>query len=141
MSGVISVFVTSPTSTVPVALQRGRGLARRRTLGLLTARHARAPEAHERPDPLAHRRGGRHKAGHPAQLEVRVGVDEAGQQRHIAEIFRRTWRRSCPKPRDAAVAGFHPASVDGWPADRQHPSRAVDHRASRAFRPAALRAS
>ncbi len=72
---------------------------------------------------------------------MRVGVDQAGQERHVAQIVGRRGRRAVTDAHDAAVRDVDPAAGQRRAIDRQHPSRANDHRASRALRPGALRAA
>ena len=78
--------------------------------------------------------GRRHLVAQVRQLEVRVRVDQAGQERDLAEIDDVARRRPDAAPGraerdDAAAVDRDPAVADRRLGDRQHPGGVIaDHR-------------
>jgi len=120
--------------------RHGRAGHRLRDLGLAPGR-ALPPHAQQPANPLVHGRGGRNAVGHPAEFEVCVRVDEARQNRDLAQLFSRARRRTTADAHDAAAVGLDPTAGNWRAADRQQPPRTEDHCPSRALRPEALRAA
>ena len=102
------------------------------------------PRAHQRADPGVHGPGRRNESGHPAEFEMRVRVDQPGQERNVAEVARRLGTAPLPQPDNASALDVDPSAINRRAIDRQDPASVEDQCASRAVlcrRAAALRAS
>src|SRR5262249_44019470 len=93
-------------------------------------------------NPRHERRGRGHLIAEVRELQMRVRVDEAGQDHHVPEIqiAPPTPRPRPPERDDAAAVDRHPPVSNGRPADRKHPGGAVANQSSRSVLPLRLRA-
>ena len=118
--------------------------------GDLRRAHARIwPAAHGKHGlhPLGKRRRRRHATAHPGQLEMGVGVDQAGHQRDAAQIDGCRGETHLTDADDSPTRNLDVAIGNGRAVDGHHPRRAKRPHATgevggcdRCFFPAALRA-